>query len=144
MGVHTSSGEAIRNMVVVGLGMGFMFQTYLVAMQNDVNPREMGIATATTQFARSIGATFGVAAHVDPKRLVSGTSSAPLPPALAEPVRDSLAAALHTVFLGALAVIVLALVVSFFLKEIPLKTVAHVNVGAEIGSDLGHTPEPAA
>jgi EmrB/QacA subfamily drug resistance transporter len=163
MGVNTSSGEAIRNMVVVGLGMGFMFQTYLVAMQNDVNPREMGIATATAQFSRSIGATFGVAAfgtvlfrrlsseiserlgplaaHVDPQRLVSGTTSAPLPPELAGPVRDSLAASLHTVFLGALCVGILALVVSFFLKEIPLRTVAHVNVAAP---ELGQTPEPAA
>jgi hypothetical protein len=126
----------------------------------------MGIATATAQFFRSIGATFGVAAfgtvlfrrltselaqrlgplaaHVDPQRLVSGTSSAPLPPALAEPVRDSLAISLHAVFLGALGIGVLALVVSFFLKEQPLKTVAHVNVGAELGAEVGHAPEPVA
>src|SRR5207253_2443152 len=47
---------------VLGLGMGMVFQVYLVAMQNSIRPQDMGSATATVQFFRSMGATFGVGA----------------------------------------------------------------------------------
>jgi hypothetical protein len=65
------------------------------------------------------------------------------PPAIAAPVRDSLAASLHTVFLGALAVMALAMVVSFFLKEIPLRTVSHVQAAAQLAPELGPAAEEA-
>ena len=48
-------------MLVIGLGMGLMFQTYILAVQNAVQPREMGIASAAVQFFRSIGGTLSVA-----------------------------------------------------------------------------------
>ena len=49
-------------MIVAGLGMGLLQPVYTVAVQN-VAPREqMGAATSSTIFFRSIGSTVGVAA----------------------------------------------------------------------------------
>ena len=60
MDVHTTNGEAARNMVVAGIGLGMMMQIFVLSVQNSVSRRAMGTATALTQFARSIGATLGV------------------------------------------------------------------------------------
>jgi len=58
---NTTYWEVIRNMIIAGLGIGVMQPIYTLAVQN-VAPREqMGAATASTQFFRSIGATVGVA-----------------------------------------------------------------------------------
>jgi hypothetical protein len=48
-------------MVLIGSGMGQMFQTYVVAMQNSVPRSSLGIATASIQFSRTIGSMFGAA-----------------------------------------------------------------------------------
>ena len=48
-------------MIVTGLGIGLQLPVYTVAVQN-VSPRaQMGAATASTIFFRSVGATVGVA-----------------------------------------------------------------------------------
>jgi predicted MFS family arabinose efflux permease len=60
MGVHTINGQAARDMVVVGVGLGLMMQVFVLAVQNAVPRARIGSATAVTQFARSIGATLGV------------------------------------------------------------------------------------
>src|SRR5436309_2107663 len=60
MDVHTTSGEAARNMVITGIGLGMMVQIFVLSVQNSVQRSEMGSATALTQFSRSIGATLGV------------------------------------------------------------------------------------
>src|SRR5205823_10950559 len=57
LGVHSTTTTAIVDMVILGLGMGMVFQIYLVAMQNSIRPQNMGSATATVQFFRSMGAT---------------------------------------------------------------------------------------
>jgi len=49
------------SMLVVGLGMGFSTTAFLVAVQSSVGWSQRGIATASTQFFRSIGGTVGVA-----------------------------------------------------------------------------------
>src|SRR5919199_58073 len=60
MSVHTSNGEAARNMVLAGVGLGLMMQVFVLAVQNAVPRESIGSATALTQFARSIGGTLGV------------------------------------------------------------------------------------
>jgi EmrB/QacA subfamily drug resistance transporter len=145
MDVGTSSFTATLYMLVVGLGMGLMFQTYILAVQNAVHPSEMGIASAAVQFFRSIGGTFAVAGFgsilttrlrdalaehlgaragtVNPQRLLASPASAhELPPQLVHGVRLSLASALHDVYLASLPLVGLALLVSFLLKELPLRT----------------------
>ena len=60
MNVHTSSGEAARDMVIAGVGLGLMMQVFVLSVQNAVPRARIGSATAVTQFSRSIGATLGV------------------------------------------------------------------------------------
>jgi EmrB/QacA subfamily drug resistance transporter len=48
-------------MVFFGIGLGFNFQPLTLAVQNAVNPREIGVATSTATFTRQIGGTIGTA-----------------------------------------------------------------------------------
>ncbi|HEV2687816.1 MAG TPA: MDR family MFS transporter [Bryobacteraceae bacterium] len=58
---NTTHWEVVRNMILAGLGIGVMQPIYTLAVQNVAPPAQMGAATASTQFFRSIGATLGVA-----------------------------------------------------------------------------------
>src|SRR5205823_13376595 len=53
MNVHTTNGQAARNMVVAGVGLGLMMQVFVLAVQNAVPRARIGSATAVTQFSRS-------------------------------------------------------------------------------------------
>ncbi len=48
-------------MFVVGLGLGQLMQTLILASQNSVAPNEMGVASSTATFFRQIGGTMGTA-----------------------------------------------------------------------------------
>lgn len=48
-------------MVVVGLGLGAVLQTYMLVVQNATTRQELGVATSITQLSRSLGATLGTA-----------------------------------------------------------------------------------
>jgi EmrB/QacA subfamily drug resistance transporter len=61
MGRDSTNAEAVRNMIVLGLGTGLAMPTFTLAVQNSVSPREIGAVTAAMQFFRSIGSTIGVA-----------------------------------------------------------------------------------
>jgi EmrB/QacA subfamily drug resistance transporter len=60
MDVNTTNGEAARNMVIAGIGIGSMMQVFVLSVQNAVPRRHIGSATALTQFSRQMGATIGV------------------------------------------------------------------------------------
>jgi EmrB/QacA subfamily drug resistance transporter len=61
MDVTTTSFEARRNMVIMGIGLGMSLPLFMLAVQNAVEHRVMGVATSTMQFLRSVGGTMGVA-----------------------------------------------------------------------------------
>jgi EmrB/QacA subfamily drug resistance transporter len=60
MNAHTTNGEAARNMVIAGVGIGSMMQVFVISVQNAVSRAHIGSATALTQFSRQMGATIGV------------------------------------------------------------------------------------
>jgi predicted MFS family arabinose efflux permease len=126
MDVHTTNAVAARNMVIAGIGLGMMMQIFVLSVQNSVARREMGSATALTQFARSIGSTLGVTlmgviVNQNLPRSVNTTGVAihRLPRA----GRVALANALHPAFLLSVllcaAVFVIALL---WVHEAPLRT----------------------
>jgi hypothetical protein len=127
MGVSTTNGEAARNMVIAGIGIGSMMQVFVISVQNAVRREQMGSATALTQFARSIGATLGVTVmgvivnQGLPRSLqgrTDGVAVHRLPPNL----RDDLARALHPAFLAAAGVSLLVWVIALVgVKEVPLR-----------------------
>ena len=58
----TARSYVAFGMVVAGLGMGLVQPVYTVAVQNVAPRQQMGAATSSTIFFRSIGSTLGVAA----------------------------------------------------------------------------------
>jgi len=62
MDLTTSSAYVVYGMVIAGLGMGLLQPVYTIAVQNVAPRRQMGAATSSTIFFRSIGSTVGVAA----------------------------------------------------------------------------------
>ena len=47
--------------VLVGAGLGLSMQTIVIALQNSVEMRDMGVATSSNTFFRSLGSVFGTA-----------------------------------------------------------------------------------
>jgi len=150
MNVSTSFGLISVYMVVVGLGVGLVMQVLVVAVQNSVPYEQLGTATATATFFRTIGGAFGVAglnavfnnrlfaalssAHIPPSALrsiLSGSSIVVNPAAIdhlplvvRSPIREAFSHSLQTVFLVAVPFAALAFALSWLMKEIPLRTTA--------------------
>jgi EmrB/QacA subfamily drug resistance transporter len=61
MGADTDYLTVVRNMIIVGLGMGPTMPVFTLAAQNAVKVNQLGVVTSLTQFARSMGSTIGVA-----------------------------------------------------------------------------------
>lgn len=56
-----SSAEVVRNMLIVGLGIGVSMSLFTIIVQNAFPQRMLGQVTAGLQFFRSIGGTIGIA-----------------------------------------------------------------------------------
>lgn len=166
MGATTTNDVIVRNMIVVGLGLGMVMQTFTLIVQNSVEHRDMGIATAATQLFRSIGGTVGIALlgtvmtqglrDEIPRRLPadalaqlatagSGQGAgalldpaqlAQLPAPIVAAVRDALAAAIHSVFVAALPLVAVALIAVLLLREIPLRRHTRYQAAEEAGREL--------
>jgi EmrB/QacA subfamily drug resistance transporter len=61
MDPNTTRAYIVVGMIVAGLGMGLLQPVYTVAVQNVAPVHQMGAATSSTVFFRSIGSTVGVA-----------------------------------------------------------------------------------
>ena len=48
-------------MLVLGVGIGLVMQVIVLVVQNDAPPRDIGVATSTATFFRSMGGSLGVA-----------------------------------------------------------------------------------
>jgi EmrB/QacA subfamily drug resistance transporter len=57
----TSHGTAVLDIVMTGVGMGIALPLFVIAVQNAVPYRVMGIATSSLQFFQSIGQAVGLA-----------------------------------------------------------------------------------
>jgi len=61
IGADTPLWRTMLIMVVMGLGLGGNMQPMITAVQNAVSPREIGVATSSVTFFRSMGGTLGTA-----------------------------------------------------------------------------------
>jgi EmrB/QacA subfamily drug resistance transporter len=61
IGADTPIWRTMLIMVVMGLGLGGNMQPMITAVQNAVSPREIGVATSSVTFFRSMGGTLGTA-----------------------------------------------------------------------------------
>jgi EmrB/QacA subfamily drug resistance transporter len=98
-------------LVVFGLGFGMVTQVLVVAVQNSVDRRELGVATAATGFFRALGGAVGAAVlgAVFAARAGSGVTA-------------DVVDAVQTVFVVAAPLAALALLAVLRLPELPLQT----------------------
>jgi EmrB/QacA subfamily drug resistance transporter len=61
LGYGSTQTDLTVAMVVIGLGLGAVLQTYTLIVQNATTRADLGIATSITQLSRSMGATLGTA-----------------------------------------------------------------------------------
>ncbi len=59
LGYGSTQTDLTLDMIVVGLGLGAVLQTYTLVVQNATSREDLGVATSTTQLSRSLGATSG-------------------------------------------------------------------------------------
>src|SRR4051794_19513719 len=109
-------------LAVFGLGFGMVGQVLIVAVQNGVDRRQLGVAMATTSFFRALGGAVGAAAlgAVFAARAGSDVADAGGVHALTPAARADVADAVQTVFVIAAPLAILAFVVVLFLREVPL------------------------
>jgi EmrB/QacA subfamily drug resistance transporter len=133
MDAGTSRATAAAFLVVFGAGFGLVSQILMVAIQNGVDRRDLGIATASANLFRALGGSVGVAlfgaifaarlgGQIDVQRVQASPESLKALPAAAHTnVVDAVAQALQTVFLVAAPIATLGLLVVLFLREVPLR-----------------------
>lgn len=126
------------NTLLSGLGMGLSIPIFLIAVQSTVPRHSLGTATATVQFARSIGGAIGTSvmgvilaiqfaagltsAGLDPNRvsvnaLLDSTAGAS---ATAHALRDALTGAVQSVFVVALIVATAAWIAVVFAPRVSI------------------------
>lgn len=155
IGPSTGYARIGLGMLCIGGGMGFALPTTSIASQNAVGMRDLGIATATVTFFRSLGGSVSLAIYGTvfntklsqelmrrvPKS--SGQSGRDLTTlirapkqikALEKPLRDavtaSISAGVGRVFLVALPFTLVAFALSWRLEEIPLRSTGGMSTAS--------------
>ena len=105
-----------------GLGFGMVTQVLIVAVQNSVERRELGVATATTGFFRALGGAVGAAVL---GAVFAAQAGAHATDGIAHAVRADVIDGVQAVFLVAAPLAALALLVVLRLPELPLQTANH-------------------
>ncbi len=176
-------------MVLIGMGLGQLMQTTMVASQNAVDAQDIGVATSSATFFRQMGGTFGVAifmsilfsqvvdkiqAAFETSAVKAGFAEALQDPTVLEnqanagildilksgpsgaegitndssfligaderltlPFRIGFVDSSLTVFMLAAVIIAIAFVISWFIKEIPLREKSASQEAAEAAA-AGH------
>ncbi|MGP3954307.1 DHA2 family efflux MFS transporter permease subunit [Streptomyces sp. 7N604] len=135
-------------MFVLGLGIGLTMQVLTIAVQNTVPYHELGAATSGVTFFRTLGAAFGTAvfgslyssrlepnlarAHAEAPGVPDAVVQSPeglhrLPADQAAPFINAYAETVNDVFLWVVPVALTGFLVSWFLKEVPLRDSARAG-----------------
>ena len=152
LGVDTPIRTAAVYMLILGLGLGMVMQVLVLATQNAVDYKLLGVATSGATLFRQVGGSIGVSvfgaiftnglgrelarrlppgvhapAHVSPVGIHH------LPPAIHALYVAAVAVSLHPVFLTAAAVMVVGFALAWRLRDVPLRETAAVPGSAGRG-----------
>src|SRR5690349_5045468 len=145
--------------IMIGLGLGLCMQTLLIAVQNTVPAKDMGVATSSVTFFRQMGGTLGVAVFlsllftrlpveigkafdaaglgglagsVDVSATLSDTSRiSSAPPEAIHAFRVGFANSIDLVFLIAAGVVAIGFVVLLFLPQLELSNKSGIQARQE-------------
>lgn len=153
----TSTATASLLMLVLGTGLGMVMQVLVIAVQNAVEYRDMGVATSGATLFRLIGGSLGTAvlgavfagrltanlarslpggAGADGAHVLGVGAIAQLPPAVREAYGAAFVASLNTLFLVAAVVCAVGFVLAWLLPEHPLRTTIAESAG-DAGEQAG-------
>ncbi|WP_327230734.1 MFS transporter [Streptomyces murinus] len=145
-------------MALLGIGVGMMMQNLVLSTQNQVAPKDLGAASSTVSFFRSLGGAVGVGVlgsvmsdrishyaansigELSPKARMAaaqavGGGELPDMNSLPLPIRHWLESAyghgISDVFLYAAPCALVAFVVVMFIKEVPLRTTGALTQAAQ-------------
>ena len=148
---HTPLWQTDLYMVVFGAGLGLNMQSIILAMQNAVPVRDMGVATSSVTFFRQMGGALGTAVFLSilfsaaPSKIAERFQAAGvrpptgsvdlndtsnlnrLPSAVREPILAGFSDAMSVVFLVGACVLVIAFVLSTMMKEVPLRQMSGIE-----------------
>jgi MFS family permease len=123
----STRGAVTLGMIVLGLGLGLLLQNLVLVIQNSVPSRDLGAATSAGQFFRNTGGTIGVtvmgailtaglpAGAAAAGALDGGSTSA------SAAAGETLASAMHPVFVLGVPLMALALLLIVLIPEVPLR-----------------------
>jgi EmrB/QacA subfamily drug resistance transporter len=145
LGVDTSYAFQLVALAVIGVSLGMINPVMVLATQNAVDAKDIGVATSVNTFGRTVGSSFGVAvfgaifaanltsslrqqlpANVVAQFSASGINISraqinALPAKLQTEFLSGFANALHDVFLGGIVVAVIGFLLAMRLREVPLR-----------------------
>jgi hypothetical protein len=146
LGIHTNQAVMSVSLLVLGMGIGMSMPVLTIAVQNGVSWSDMGTATASVNFFRSLGGSIGTAAfgailvdelqanlkrylppsalaHLPGGKTITGSPAAvrALAPATQHGVLQAFSRSLDFVFVFAAGIMVFAFLLSLFLKDVRLR-----------------------
>ena len=155
---ESSNAVASLLMLVLGVGLGMVMQVLVIAVQNDVDYRDLGVATSGATLFRLIGGSLGTAIlgaifasqlSANLARLLpAGTSAGAaarnmsvqallqLPPSVRAAYAEAFTTALDKVFLVATAVCGIGFVLTWLLPERPLRATVAASA-RDAGNEAG-------
>ena len=153
MTAETSTLVASLYMLLLGLGLGFVMQVLIIAVQNAVDYRDLGVATSNAILFRFIGGSLGTALlgsvlatqlHANMQRLmptaaldlISPQALAGLSPSVRSAYIEAFVASLSNAFLVAAVIAFFGLLVALLLPERPLRETIAAAAEDDIGGDI--------
>ncbi len=157
-------------MAFMGLGIGMMMQNLVLCTQNQVAPRDLGSASSTVTFFRSLGGAAGVSVlgsvmstrishyaadtigSLSPQDRAaaaksSGSGALPnldlLPPGVRTWLESAYGHGIADIFLYVSPIALLAFLVTLFIKEVPLRTSGALAQAAEATGSPAPEAAPA-
>ncbi len=165
MDASTTGFEAGAFMSVLGVGLGLVMQNLILVAQNDAPVADLGVATATVNFTRSLGGSIGTAVFgaimassltarlsvdlpdnldIDPSALQGSPQTIlALEPAVRDVIVDAFSGAVGLVFMAAIPLALLAFILMLLLPEVPLRTTRNVGAAREDVPTTGMEPATA-
>jgi EmrB/QacA subfamily drug resistance transporter len=159
MNTETSTITASLIMLVLGLGLGLVMQVLVIAVQNAVEYRDLGVATSGATLFRLVGGSLGTAVlgAIFAARLsvnlsyllppgsegaslgagVNQQTLSQLPATVRAAYAQAFTASLSTVFLVATIIALLGFLLTWLLPERPLRETLAAATEGDIGGDIG-------
>ncbi|MGQ4424472.1 MFS transporter [Streptomyces violaceoruber] len=149
-------------MALMGLGVGMLMQNLVLCTQNQVDPSDLGAASSTVTFFRSLGGAVGVSVlgsimstrishyasdtigQLSPQEQAgaakaSGSGAIPdmdlLPPGIREWLESAYGHGIADIFLIVAPIALLAFLVTLFIKEVPLRTKGALAQASEASAE---------